>query len=64
MIVWRVMILKAKTLDNFWVDMNLNIKFSILDEGVEAGYLKKEFIEEMKKLEVKEDQMKRIKGRR
>ena len=41
-------------IDNFWLDLDKEIKFSILDKAVEYGYLKKEFIEDMKKAETED----------
>lgn len=48
---------KTKTIrhvENFWIDLVPEIKFPILDKAVEYGYLKKEFIEKMKQLEINE----------
>ena len=56
--------LKIKKLDNLWIDLAHEIKFPILDRAVKAGYLKKEFIKEMKELETNEDQRKRPLGKR
>ena len=42
---------KVKHIDNLWIDLAPEVKFPILDKAVEYGYLKKEFVEEMKKLE-------------
>ncbi len=43
-----------KKIDNFWLDLDKEIKFSILDKAVKYGYLKKEFIEDMKKAEMED----------
>jgi len=47
---------KVKHLGNFWIDLVPEIKLPILDKAVEYGYLKKEFVEEMKGLETDKNQ--------
>jgi hypothetical protein len=39
---------------NFWVDLDHDIKHSILRRAVENGYLKKDFVEDMIALEIEE----------
>jgi hypothetical protein len=39
---------------NFWIDLDRDIKHSILRRAVENGYLKKDFVEDMIALEVEE----------
>ena len=40
---------------NYWIEMDNAVKFPILDKAVEYGYLKKEFVEDIKKVETDED---------
>lgn len=41
----------VKKLENFWLDLVPDIKLPILDKAVENGWLKKEFVEDIKQLE-------------
>ena len=36
---------------NFWIEMDLDIKEKMLQTAIDAGHLKKEFVEEMIALE-------------
>lgn len=45
----------VKHIGNFWIDLLPEVRFPILDKAVENGYLKKEFVEEIKELEIKGD---------
>jgi len=44
----------VKKLDNLWLDLVPEIKLPILDQAVENGWLKKEFVEDIKQLETDE----------
>lgn len=44
---------EAEEMNNLWLDMPYEMKVSILDKAVKAGYLKKKFVEDLV-LEVRE----------